>query len=261
MPAVEYTPIFNWSQPRSRKVSLLSFIAASALLHAFCFYIFQIIYPPTIALPPTPARVNFITDDSEQGRVLLRWIEAEDPALTSMTQRAPDSANFALPKIEHVPSYLSRQPVLKQLPPLPPALDVPSSNPPAPVALAHRSAPEIPLVTKTEVTFAFEAAQVGKPVFPAQEFRASSKEPPQAAQFHIAINGRGAVQHCFLENSSGDPQLDAQAARYLLRVRFPEIGQSAIENDLLWTIATLEWGSDLAPRAPETAAPTAAPKP
>src|SRR3978361_9910 len=103
-PPVGYTPIFNWGPARSRKVSLISFIAASAVLHAFCFYIFQIIYPPTVALLPPPARVNIITPDSEEGRVLLRWLEAEDPALSSITQRWPESSDFALPKAEHVPS-------------------------------------------------------------------------------------------------------------------------------------------------------------
>ena len=98
-PAIEYTPIFNWSPARSRKVSIISFIAASAVLHALCFYIFQIIYPPTVALLPPPARVSIITPASEEGRLLLRWIEAEDPALSSTTQRPPDASSFARPAV------------------------------------------------------------------------------------------------------------------------------------------------------------------
>ncbi|HEV8185617.1 MAG TPA: hypothetical protein VGP40_06640, partial [Chthoniobacterales bacterium] len=77
---VDFAPLFDWSPPRRRKLSIISFIAASTALHALCFYVFQIIYPPTIALLPPPARVNLITAASEEGRVLLRWIEAEDPA-------------------------------------------------------------------------------------------------------------------------------------------------------------------------------------
>jgi hypothetical protein len=89
-----FTPIFNWSPRRSRKLSLISFIVGSAVLHALCFYVFQVVYPPTIALLPPPARVNLITPETEEGRLLLRWIEAEDPALSSTTQRGPDAVAF-----------------------------------------------------------------------------------------------------------------------------------------------------------------------
>src|SRR3954468_10664621 len=89
---IDYSPIFDWSAPRARRISLLSFLGASAALHALCFYVFQIIYPPTISLLPPPARINLITGESEQGRLLLRWLEAEDPALSSTTQRPLDPA-------------------------------------------------------------------------------------------------------------------------------------------------------------------------
>jgi hypothetical protein len=62
----EFAPVFNWTPPRNRNVSLISFIAGSAVLHALCFYVFQIIYPPTVALLPPPARVNIITPATEK---------------------------------------------------------------------------------------------------------------------------------------------------------------------------------------------------
>ena len=247
-PALEYAPIFNWGQPRSRKVSLISFIAASAVLHAFCFYIFQIIYPPTVALLPPPAHVSIITADSEEGRSLLRWLEAEDPALASTTQRLPDAASFSLPKIEHVPSYLARQPALRQLPPLVPDLSIPSSHPPGPVEIGRATPPISRAPSATEVTFSSEVDSLGQAIFPGRNFKTSSKETPRAARFRIALNPGGEVQYCLLQESSGDPQLDAQAAHYLLRVRFPaaEVSESKIENNLLWSSATIEWGNDLA---------------
>ncbi len=83
----EFTPVFDWSPRRGRKLSLISFITASAVVHALCFYVFQVIYPPTVALLPPPARVTVISPNTDEGRLLLRWIEAEDPALSSTTQR------------------------------------------------------------------------------------------------------------------------------------------------------------------------------
>src|SRR5213596_3595331 len=103
--------IFGWDSPRREKLAITIFLALSLTAHALCFYVFQIVYPPTIALLPPPARVSLITPASEEGRTLLRWIDAEDPVLAFTTQRAPEARLRALPKIGHIPSYLTLEPV------------------------------------------------------------------------------------------------------------------------------------------------------
>ncbi len=241
MTATEYTPIFDWSTPRSRKFSLISFIAASAALHAFCFYIFQVIYPPTVALTPPPGRISLITGDTDEGRVLLQWMEAEDPALSSYTQRPNESGNLTLPKVEHVPSYLNSQPVLRDLPPNESDLSVPSANPPAPVPIANATPALSTIVTPTSVRFSEEISARGAAQIPPMPFKSSSKDAPQVAQFRIAIGGSGDVRFCFLQNSSGDAALDEQARHQLLLTRF-----SPNESDLTWGTATFDWGNDLA---------------
>ncbi|MDQ2659145.1 MAG: hypothetical protein M3Y03_01865, partial [Verrucomicrobiota bacterium] len=124
----EYAPIFDWTSKRSRKIPLAAFLLGSLLLHALCFYLFQIVYPVTVSLLPPPARVNLITADTGNGRLLLRWVEAEDPALSSTTQRSPNAEAILPPEPAHVPSYAHHQPVLKQLPPLQPDLRIPSAE-------------------------------------------------------------------------------------------------------------------------------------
>lgn len=242
-----FTPVFDWNAPRSRKFALFIFISGSAALHALCFYVFQVIYPPIVALPPPPARVSVITPVSEEGRLLLRWIEAEDPALSSTTQRPPE-AGLSLPSPEHVPSYVNRKPALREPAPYQPDHRVPSSSPPAPVPVS-RSAPSAPVVPlPTELKFGTETNRFGAPAIPPLRFAPSSKEPPQSAKFRVAIGRRGDVRYCFLENSSGDSGLDEQARHYLLLCRFsPSASDDAkAENDFLWTTATFEWGNDLA---------------
>src|SRR3954454_1069441 len=227
--AGEFSTVFNWSPPRSRKLSLLSFIAASVVLHLLCFYIFQIIYPPATASAPPPALVNIITPQSEEGRVLLAWLEAEDPALSSTTQRPPHATVFAPPNQEHVPSYANRQPALKPLPPYEPDLRVPSSRPPGPVPIFRGLPTATAPVVKTSVSFGAELKS-SAPQLPEFQFTPSSKEPPQAAQFRIGISLRGDVRYCFVEESSGDSALDEQARRYLLLTRFGDIDQSKMKN-------------------------------
>src|SRR5207253_4556324 len=125
--------LFNWGPPRRRSFALISFLIASLAAHAAGFYIFQVVYPPTVSLTPAPQRVNLISAKSEEGARLLRWVDAEDPALASTTRRPSDARRYLLGKVEHVPSYFASEPVLKEAPPLTVDLRVPSAEPPGPV--------------------------------------------------------------------------------------------------------------------------------
>ena len=255
--------VFDWDPPRRRQLTILGFLAFSAGLHALCFYLFQIVYPPTIALLPPPARVNLISARTEEGRVILRWIEAEDPALASTTQRPKDSKTIASPTMRHVPSYLSTQPALKELPPADQNVIAPSAQPPAPVPMQPRPKPAAAGIAVTTVHFAEEMEGLGKLERPAMRFVASSKEAAQAARFRVGVTTQGEIRYCFLQESSGDAALDEQARKYLALCRFAPIQsasagpESKIQNGMLWSTATIEWGNDVA--APPAPASTVSP--
>src|SRR5438067_5114808 len=147
------TLIFGWDSPRREKLAITIFLALSLMAHALCFYVFQIVYPPTIALLPPPARVSLISPNSEEGRTLLQWIGAEDPALAFATQRPAEARLRALPKVRHVPSYLAIEPALREIPPLFVDLRMPSSQPPTAVPITHAQVP--PATSPKATTFSF----------------------------------------------------------------------------------------------------------
>jgi len=256
--ATEFTPLFDWSTALRGKAPLVGFITASTALHALCFYLFQITYPPTIALLPPPARVNLITGETEEGRVLLRWLEAEDPALSSTTVAPPEARSFDLPRPSHLPSYANHQPALKQLPPPQPDLRIPSAQPPGPVRIPRVAALAPTTTTRSSIVFA-DASVLGTANLPALQFAASTAESPQAAQFRLGIDARGAVQYCFLQRTSGDSALDDQARHYLMNGRFPDL--KAQSSGIVWTQATIEWGNDIAPFGGAPSASTGAVRP
>src|SRR5947208_16101175 len=99
--------LFNWAPPRGRNLAITGFLIASLGAHAACFYIFQIVYPPTVSLTPAPQRVNLISANSEEGTALLRWVDAEDPALASTTRRTPGAKLHILGIAQHVHSYFA----------------------------------------------------------------------------------------------------------------------------------------------------------
>ena len=251
--------LFSWDPPRHRKVEITAFLAVSLIAHALCFYIFQVVYPPTVSLLPPPARVSVIAPNSEEGRTLLRWIEAEDPALAFTTQRPPEARLRALPKIDHVPSYLGTEPALKEIPPLVVDTRTPSSLPPGAVPFFHRqAAPDLGPVP-TSVGFSKELEKFGPPTLPRPSFTASSYETPQEIRFRVAVIGTGEIHYCFALNSSGDQTLDEQARRYLMLCRFPQssaIGEK-VAGSLTWGIATIAWGDDvISPRLRSTGTAT-----
>ena len=239
--------VFAWDQPRRRKWTIAGFLFGSLLLHAFCFYIFQIIYPPAVALLPPPGRVSLIAPNSEEGRVLLRWLEAEDPALASTTQRPTDGKPLPLPTIQHAPSYLTREPALKEIPATPSELRLPSAQPPSAVERPRSQTASTPKIAGTILHFSAELEALGSVQSPELKFTATGHESPDVAQFRIAVNELGEVRSCFLEKSSGDTALDEQARKYLALCRFSAIRnpQSTIHNDLTWGLVTVEWGNDI----------------
>jgi len=90
-----------------------------------------------------------------------------------------------------------------------------------------------------------ELDRLGQPKFAPANFKGATREPPQNAQFRIAVDAKGAVVYCFSLTSSGDAALDEQAREYLTLCRF-SAGSTSAGDSLVWGIATVEWGNDIA---------------
>jgi hypothetical protein len=83
---------------------------------------------------------------------------------------------------------------------------------------------------------------------PQSGFATSNEETPETLRFRVAVNDLGEIRYCFLINSSGDPALDEQARLQIVRSRFlpnRQIGANP-GSSLLWGMATIQWGSDVA---------------
>lgn len=236
--------LFHWEGPRRRRFAIAGFLIASVALHALCFYLFQVVYPPAISLLPPPAQVSVIAPTTEEARAFLNWLSAEDPALASQTQRPEDARAFQLPKLAHIPSYVAVPPSLKEAPSFPALRSAVSAMPPGPVPVKPTNEPPPPLLAPTTL---FVSGALGRLpiVHPPLNFRASVRETPQAARFRLAVDSLGVVRYAFLEQSSGDTALDSQARHYLALCRFQNIESLGKNNGLLWATGNFEFGIDL----------------
>jgi hypothetical protein len=252
--------LFEWAPPTGEKFLITMFLIGSLLVHALAFYLFRIIYPPAIALLPPPARMNLISADSEDGRTLLRWIEAEDPALASATVRPPESKSRALPKLAHVPSYMIEEPKLKDAPPFEVPVTAPDAFPPAPLKVFGKAEqpawPKLP----SRVALSEELAGLGPLNVAPPHFTATTGEAPENIRFRVAVNTMGEIRYCFRLNSSGDSALDEQARLWLVRSRFTKPSAPAVldspDQKLIWGVVIVQWGNDVTqparPAAPVT---------
>jgi hypothetical protein len=239
--------LFSWDSVRGPRAVLASFLVLSLVAHVLCFYIFQIVYPTPVAVLPPPARITFIAPDSDEGRTLLQWIDAEDPALAFTTHLPPGASLRTLPSVEHVASYSVLQPILKDLPPLKPDLRIPSSRPPGAVRWLTRKTAPATATGKTSISFSKEFDELGAPTLPQSRFVTSNKEALETLRFRVAMNDFGEIRYCFPINSSGDPTVDEQARLQVIRSRFPPhiAAGSKPGSSLVWGIATVQWGSDV----------------
>ncbi|MGE5209384.1 MAG: hypothetical protein ACM3KL_08650 [Alphaproteobacteria bacterium] len=239
--------LFSWDSPRGQTAVLVSFLVLSLVAHALCFYVFQIVYPTPVAVLPPPARVTFIAGDSDEGRTLLRWIDAEDPSLAFTTVPPPGATLRDLPIAEHIPTYSTLEPTLKDLPALKPDLRIPSSRLPGAVRTVSRKSVPTPGSGRTLISFSKDLDRLGTPSLPTPRFVASNKEAPEALRFRVAVDGFGKIRYCFPINSSGDPALDEQAHSQVIHSQFPPNSASAgnTSSSLVWGIATIQWGNDV----------------
>jgi hypothetical protein len=131
---------------------------------------------------------------------------------------------------------------------LKPDLRVPSSRPPSAVHSIARKAASARGTAKTYISFSKELDQFGAPTLPQSAFATSTEETPETLRFRVAVNDLGEIRYCFPINSSGDPALDEQARLQVVRSRFSQNRQTGTKpgSSLVWGMATIQWGSDVA---------------
>lgn len=242
---------FHWPAEKGFPFVLFFCVLGSVIAHGATFVLFQVVYPERVTIPHPAPRVSLLTPSSPENIALLRWIEAEDPALIARESpvRPP-----GLVEIRYQPSFaeLRTEPLgaPEEAPnqvPFPPALD----------RLALRDAtlqptPVPPLAPQpTLVRFSSALASRSLARNPAIEFPGHAAAPARPSHFLVGVDADGMIRYQFLQESSGDSNLDGLAAAHLERVQF-----TAHDAPVTWGYATVIWSRDAyASEAPASPAP------
>ncbi|HEY3900851.1 MAG TPA: hypothetical protein VGM54_19730 [Chthoniobacter sp.] len=234
--------VFNFSTPEDSGFPYVLFLCVlgSFLAHAATFFLFQVVYPQRVTIPQPAPRVSLLTPSSPENIALLRWIDAEDPALVGNDNPV---APPGLVDVHYRPSFASPRTAPLGAPAeqargvrFPPAVDH--------LSVANRLAAgsEIPgklPVLSTSITYS--GALAGRPVEknPPVAFKYHPTEPADTTTALLGVTSKGEVRFAVLQQSSGDPALDELALAHLKQVTF-----APIEAPLTWGFATYTWGTD-----------------
>ncbi len=230
--------IFRWPE-RSASFVLPTLFVLSVAAHALTFYVFQVVYPPTVSIAPPPAQVTLLTPSNPQNEALLRWIDAQDPAnARAMEEALPPG----LGEIHYTPSYATvhtlPKPVEHEQEPtaFPPAHDPLELIAPA-VAHTEKPFPAVHSSLSFSETLRGRDAAPGAPVTVLA--RSSTSLPPSV--FLVGISDRGEVRYCFLQEGSGHRAIDTEAEELLRKHDFKRVEGAP---PLTWGFATFIWGAD-----------------
>ncbi len=231
---------FEW--PLRGKISpyLPTFFFLSLLLHAFGFYVFQVVYPTHVSIAPPPAVVSFLTPNTPENIALLQWVIAEDPAVVAAPHEVLPTHLLELP---YKPSFAEARSVPRLPATAPEAINFPAAQDVLALiggALKRErfSAPPLP-APASEVRFSGDLAPRAPAAGEPLRLAAKSSANLEPARFLAAITPGGEVRFVFLQQSSGDKALDEAAEAHLVRVKF-----KPAEGGLIWGMVAFFWGGD-----------------
>ena len=239
-PAPAASLTFDWPRREGFPFILFGCVAASLFAHAATFFLFQVADPPGTSIAPSAPQVSVLTPSSPEAIALLHWIDAQDPALVAAASAVAPAGLLDIP---YRPSYATmrtaplgpvEQPVAV---PFPPARD-----PLAVIASGEVKAAAPPAVsTPQPATVRFSAALASRAPSPLPPLvlKTRAAAPVETTSHLIGVNDRGEVRFLFLQNSCGQPALDAQAAAHLQALAF-----APNDAPITWATATVTWGDD-----------------
>ena len=230
---------FDWPRREGFPFLLFGCVAASLFAHAATFFLFQVADPLRTSIPPSAPQVSVLTPSSPEAIALLHWIDAQDPALVAAANSVTPPGVFDVayrPSYEKMPVPLGpvEQPDAIAFPPARDPLSIIRSAEARPLPPPAVSAPH-----PTTVLFSSALADRAPVPLPPLILKTRTAAPVEPTCQLIGVTGHGEVRFVFLQNSSGNPALDEQAAAHLQTLVF-----ATSEAPITWATATVTWGDD-----------------
>lgn len=238
-PSTEPDLTFQWRSETGFPFLLFFCVLGSLFAHTATFFLFQVVYSQHVTIPQPAPHVSLLTPSNPENAALLRWIEAEDPALVANSESAPPPG---LAEVRYVPSFaaphtaplgapVEKSPDVR----FPPAVDHLAPNPLSAGLPTSAPASVAPTIWHFPKSLAGRPVQQSAPM----TFTHQATTPVEPTVLLMGVNAEGQVRFSLVQQTSGDPLLDDVAVNYLRRTVF-----QAADSPMTWTFVTCVWGSD-----------------
>jgi hypothetical protein len=236
---------FDWVRREIGSWSLVVFTLLSLLLHSAAFFVFQGKPPLAVRSPRTAPSIRFLTASDREGNrspeneALLRWIATQDPALVASIPTVEPQGLLPVP---YKPSFQTMRTLPLGVPAEPATIAFPP--PQDPVALIRSAMPRaevkhvVPAPQPTGLAVS-ESLASRSPADLRLVPKSKASKPVEPTTLLVGISGKGEVQFSFLQQTSGDAALDAEAESFARSLRF-----APAEDVLHWGTVTFSWGDD-----------------
>ncbi|HEX5175718.1 MAG TPA: hypothetical protein VFV83_01750 [Chthoniobacteraceae bacterium] len=232
--------VFPWRTGHRLAPFLPVFLLFSLAAHFATFFLFRVVYPQRVSIPPPPPQVSLLMPITPENQALLRLIESEDPALVAS---GAGSLPPAVPDVQYRPSFNFVRSAPRTVPPPAQSLRFPSAKPAVEIirSAETRAKPPPPLVIARPTKCEFDARLAVRIPEDAARFSPvhRAKNPLEPAAFLIGVAADGAVRFTFLQHPCGDGAIDAEIAGHLSKMKF-----APSTDSMTWSIVSISWGDD-----------------
>lgn len=229
--------LFDWPGRHNLNVVLPVTVLLAVILHVGVFFVFSIVYPVTESAGPEPAEVFFPLPGSSDEARLKAIVPLNDPTLFAPGRGGTEEG---LPFGAYRPTFDSAD-LRPEALPVSPKEEVTPVVAGGPVVVPRERGPRraVPSPsTRIVVSPSLGATAVELPA--GTGFFTDGRTVPEPARFLVAVRPDGTVSNRFLQVSSGNPDLDDEAAKVLARLEFPPAGEG-----VRWGDVTFVWGGDI----------------
>lgn len=106
--------IFSWTRRHPGTFWLWAFIVLSLLLHAFVFYLFQVVYPSSGRVEPFPSRVLILDEKKPGNATLLKELDDRLVFLQAASNGSESRKNMDDFSVSFRPSFANREPPFRE---------------------------------------------------------------------------------------------------------------------------------------------------
>ena len=212
---------FRWQKNRGVFSWLPWFLSLSLSAHLGTFFVFRVVYPERVSIPPPAPQVFILSPANPEHAPLLQWIDDEDPALVAKLPakepppllQATYRPSFDIIRTAPIAALHSQTASLHEFQVRSPHELLRDAQP------SSLTADSLKKPQPTRISFSGELH--GRILTRVPAFSVSkSTVPLQQARFLIGVSNRGEVRYWFLQDSSGNTLIDNEASAHLVSLSF-----------------------------------------